>query len=499
MKTELSQELVLRLSLGMAPDSFDSKGKIVFTENTGMKEWILFDSHRKAPVGFGVKVAKGKTYIIQKRIGARVIKIKVGAVSDFKRIDDARDAARLLADEARRTGSNPNIERRRAKAAEITLAQAFDEYVAHLKGREGKPAKQNTLDNIAKSRRKIDRLQKKRIRDITAREILALFDELAAGARTSTEQAFRWASAAAKHAIRIEAHSAAVADREPTLKANPFAILTLEEKYRTRAKLAEEYKDKGVRNPLSARDTLGAFLESLWAHRGPLNATGCDYLLLMLLWGCRKSEHAQLCWRELLTDEEARTSSWVDLKNGKLRFHDTKNRRSHELPLTRAAVEILTRRREAAALRAEEAGFGKNRKWVFPARSRFSKTGHYTDAQSLLKNIASDAGIPKLTRHDLRRSFGRLADELGLPETVIKRLLNHAGEGVTALYTEAEWGRVAQYLQRIEDAILATSPSVYNAYREPGSPPMPENDRQESACPRPKPETTEKRRRRAPP
>jgi integrase len=495
MKTELSQDLVLRLNVAQKPSGLDPKGRLIFEDNPEQKEWILYDTHRKAPIGFGVKVAKGKTYIIQRKIDGRPLKIRVGNISDFEKIDAAREAARLLADEAKKTGTNPNITRRQRRASEITLDQAFDDYVAYLTGKST-PAKQNTLDNIQKSRNKIAALLPKRIPSLTSTEITALFDDLAPTARTSTEQAFRWASAATKHAIKLEAHNAGAAGREPTLKNNPFNILSLQDKYRSRAQLAEEYKEKGVRNPLSARDTLGAFLEALWSHRGPLNNTGCDYLLLMLLWGCRKSEHAELCWRELLTDEEARTASWVDLKKGKLRFHDTKNRRSHELPLTRAAKEILKRRQETAAEQAETTGYGKNRKWVFPARSRFSKTGHYTDAQSLIKNIATDAGIPRLTRHDLRRSFGRLADELALPQTVIMRLLNHVGEGVTALYTEAEFGRVRDYLQRIEDAVLATSPSVYNAYRPLGSPPMPEN-KKETACPQPKPETTQKRRRRA--
>jgi hypothetical protein len=32
------------------------------------------------------------------------------------------------------------------------------------------------------------------------------------------------------------------------------------------------------------------------------NMTGIHYLMLMLLWGCRKSEHAQLVWGELLQE-----------------------------------------------------------------------------------------------------------------------------------------------------------------------------------------------------
>jgi integrase len=498
MRVELNQDMILRLSVDRKPLSIDGESKkIVFGVNDAQNPWILFDSHRKAPVGFGVKVGKSsKTYIVQRKVDGKVIKIKVGNVSDFDRIDDAREAARLLAVEAKASGVNPTTARRQQKASEITVEMAFQSYVSYLKGRPV-PVKSNTLDNIEKSKRKLDPLLSKRVRALMSLEILQMFDKHAATARTATEQAFRWASVAVKYAIKLEAHEAAQAGREPLLKSNPFDALTLNGKYRTRAQLDEEYRRKGVRNPLSARDTLGSFLEALWKHRGPLNATGVDYLLLMLLWGNRKSESACLQWRDVISDEESVEASWVCLKQGKVHFYDTKNRRTHVLPLTQAATEILRRRQEEAADRAEIHGFGKWRRWVFPARSRYSKTGHYSDAQSLLKNVASDAGIPKLTRHDLRRSFGRLADELGLPMTVVKRLLNHSGDGVTALYTEAEWGRVRQYLQRVEDAILATSPSIYNALRPLDAPPINVtiDSTLKSGKPIPKDDTLTKRRR----
>ena len=66
--------------------------------NPNNQPYILFDDHRDSVTGFGVKVAKTKkTYIIQRRVlGGKVIKAKVGNVSDFANIDAARDKARNL-------------------------------------------------------------------------------------------------------------------------------------------------------------------------------------------------------------------------------------------------------------------------------------------------------------------------------------------------------------------------------------------------------------------
>ncbi|MFW8320134.1 integrase, partial [Klebsiella pneumoniae] len=76
------------------------------------------------------------------------------------------------------------------------------------------------------------------------------------------------------------------------------------------------------------------------------NRLGCDYLLLTVLTGARKEETASLCWREAITNEEAKTTSYVDLESRMIRFYDTKNRNDHELPICDAVKRILEDRRD---------------------------------------------------------------------------------------------------------------------------------------------------------
>ncbi|HCL8467678.1 MULTISPECIES: tyrosine-type recombinase/integrase [Enterobacteriaceae] len=483
MKTTLNQSFIInKLSISAKP-ALNDRGKVVFESNPQQKPYIVFDDHRDSPVGFGVKVSlTKKTYVIQRRVSSgdrsvsegkkpsSVLKVKVGNVSDFPNIDQAREVARQLVQTMIATKRNPNRIKRETEASELTISEVFAQYRQHLLGRP-KPAKPNTLSVLNKAENRLKEWEALRVKDLTGNEILQKFDEIASRARTAAEQTFRWINVAVKHAIEIEAGNAQTQQRQPTLSYNPFNILKVQKKFRTRSELEDSYRAKGVRNPLSPKDTLGRFLTALHNKRS-FNRLGCDYLLLTILLGARKEETAPLCWRESLTDEEARTANYVDLKNLKVRFYDTKNRNDHELPITDGMKRILEDRRDIVF---DEASPEKH-KWVFPARSSRSKVGHYSDSKSLRQYLCEDAGIIKLGMHDLRRTFGRVAEEL-TSYAVVKKLLNHRNTtDPTERYVEPDQERVREALQRIELHMLMTAPKLYNALLASAKyPPLPEN------------------------
>ncbi len=458
-------------------------GKVVFEANPEHKPYIVFDDHRDSPVGFGVKVSlTKKTYVIQRRVSSgdrsvsegkkpsSVLKVKVGNVSDFPNIDQAREVARQLVQTMIATKRNPNRIKRETEASELTISEVFAQYRNHLMGRS-KPAKPNTLNVLSKAENRLSEWSGLRVKDLTGNEILRKFDEIASRARTAAEQTFRWANVAVKHAIEIEAGNAQTQQRQPSLSYNPFSILKVQKKFRTRSELEDSYRAKGVRNPLSPKDTLGRFLTALHNKRS-FNRLGCDYLLLTVLLGARKEETASLCWREAITNEEAKTTSYVDLNNRIIRFYDTKNRNDHELPICDAVKRILEDRHDIvfdAETRPER------QKWVFPARSTRSKVGHYSDSKSLREYLCQEAGITKLGMHDLRRTFGRVAEEL-TSYAVVKRLLNHRNTtDPTERYAVPDEERVFEALQRIELHMLMTAPKLYNTLLASAQyPPLPE-------------------------
>ncbi|EGB1673289.1 integrase [Escherichia coli] len=471
MKMTLTQSIIInKLSIDVKPD-LDQQGRVVYLPNPERKPYIITDNHRDSPVGFGVKIsATKKTYIIQRRVASadkrpstggkapkQVIRSTIGNVSDFASIDQARDAARKFVETMKLTRRNPNAVKREAEASELTISEVFAQYRSHLMGRS-KPAKSNTLNVLNKAENRLKEWENLRVKDLTGNEILRKFDEIASRARTAAEQTFRWVNVAVRHAIEIEAGNAQTQQRQPTLSYNPFSILTIQKKFRTRSQLEESYRAKGVRNPLSPKDTLGRFLTALHNKRS-FNRLGCDYLLLTVLTGARKEETASLCWREALTEEEARTTSYVDLENRIIRFYDTRNRNDHELPICDATKRILEDRRD---LVNETEKRTDKRKWVFPARSSRSKVGHYSDSKSLREYICQEAGISKLGMHDLRRTFGRVAEGL-TSYSVVKRLLNHRNTtDPTERYAMPDNERIYEALQSIELHMLMTAPELYN-------------------------------------
>ncbi len=489
-KIALNDTLIAKLKIDERPRRLGTDKKLSSGENVGRKPYILYDAAQDSPVGFGVKVtAQRKTFVLQRRIGNRVLKAKVGDVADFAKprfapdgtplrgeygVAAARNKARALALDMIKTGRNPNVTRREREAGAMTLAMAFTEYKKNLVKKKKRPLKKNTEDAIDKALKRVEYWNDTPIKRISSNEVLVKFNKMAETTRTTAEQTFRWCTTAVNSVIRDEKHNAGEQERVAELTHNPFLILQIKGAYRTRQELAEAYEKKGVRNPLSAEKTLGNFLNALWDRR-PSNPVGADYLLLMLLWGCRKSEHAVLRWRELIPEKDAESQSYVDLKERSVRFNDTKNGRNHWLPLGDAAYALLIRRQEASAERGGVETLGKRRHFVFPAVSKQNKTGHYSDAQTLLAYVREDAEIARLTRHDLRRTFGRIAEAQGFSELTIKRLLNHDRK-LLGNYTDAEKQTLRERMQAIEDAILSRAPRVYNALKPAHKSPMPIDD-----------------------
>ena len=500
MKIELSMPLIKALKLGQKPVGIDSAGKLVFEADPSNAPYILYDASQDAPPGFGVKVAGKKTFIVRRKVNGKSVQPTVGNVADFMRakspLTEARQAAAKLVEGILSTGRNPNVEARKAVAMIPTLGELFALYREHVSTRKRKPASLETLRVFDRSVRRFEELGwlDRKVDDFESVEIVREFSRASDEFPVAAEQAFRLALSAMQWKMQNEALDAAVAGREVAIRANPFTTLATNKMFLSRDEKELKYEAGSKRNPLSPTKTFGAFLEVAWAKRSTNdNATGVDYLIAMLLWGCRKSEHAQCVWRELVPAGEEKQTSYVDLGSDPewgphIYFHTTKNTRAHRLPLTPMAAELMRQRQRAAAEEAARRGFGlKSSRFVFPARSTSSKTGHYSDATELRGAIIEEAGIHKLTNHDLRRSFGAIMTAINVPDAVKKAFLNHADRHVTDTYTRATHDLLREWMSKIEQAILSTAPNVYNALKPVDWPPLPAPE--PHVCRPPKPRT----------
>lgn len=476
MKFSLTMPFIKNLSIDQRPAGIDPQGQIIYEANPAEAPYIVYDSAQDAPVGFGVKVAGKKTFILRRKVDGKSMLAKVGDVADFmvggkSPLPRAREVAAGLASVMKATGKNPVVEQRMRRANDITLGQVFDAYKRHLATRTVKPASDSTLKAHDVDVRKFDSYGwlRKKVCELSIDEISVKFIEEVKTHPSAKERAFRHAITCVNWYIQKEKLAARSEQRDPRLTANPFEVLVLDRMFRTPAQLEFLRQENQVRNPLRPSTTLGSFLEVAWGKRRCNdNETAVDFLILQLLLGCRKSEHGATQWGEQLTPEQRLKTSHVMLDcpehGAYIFFYQTKNGLNHRLPLGPIAVELL-RRRQALCAKAFVAGESTSlaRKFVFPARNKFCKTGHYSDSTYILNVIREDAEIPKLTNHDLRRSFGTMMVTLAVPENIYARFFNHKRPIVTDLYTQAEWILLREWIERIEKCIIATAPNIYNS------------------------------------
>ena len=124
----------------------------------------------------------------------------------------------------------------------------------------------------------------------------------------------------------------------------------------------------------------------------------CAILRLLLLLGQRRGEVGGMMWSE------------IDLQRGiwRLPGERTKNKRPHEVPLSRQALEIL----QARAV--------EGRAFVFGRRDR-----GFTAFADHKRVLDAQLGLPRWTLHDLRRSAITGMAEIGIAPHVIEAIANH--------------------------------------------------------------------------
>lgn len=134
------------------------------------------------------------------------------------------------------------------------------------------------------------------------------------------------------------------------------------------------------------------------------------YIKTLLLTGQRRTEVAAMRWADIDFD----ASTWT------ITSENTKAGRAQVVPLSAPVLALLD-----AAPRICE--------YVWTTDGRTHVTG-YTHVKVRLDRILAAQGAPlnAWTLHDLRRTVATHMVRLGVSETIVGRVLNHAAQGVTA-------------------------------------------------------------------
>jgi integrase len=379
-------------------------------------DYILRDlKYSTSGLGLRIYASGGKVWICYKKVHGKPRKIVLGDFPEMTSTQAQTKAASVSA--TVKNGEDPDLNKKKLKKEvaaerlklELTVAVAFSEYEA-----DGKDDKPRTVADREAARVRLSKgkLWSMPVMELSGADLHAEYIRLKSAAKagsakgaTQAGKLMRYVRAAVNHAIT----------KRELLIPDPFMRLNkLEPGW---------YKTQGRTRIVAATEKdLPAWWASVEAlrhrRRGVKDADAiADYLILSLLWGCRKSELLPLTWDK------------VNLSTRVVVFSDTKSHRDLPIPFGDYANDILCRR-----YKDRDVSSPKERvkaQYVFPS-SRPRADGTWGPLLDPKKSIAAVAktSVP-FSPHDLRRTFASLMDDSGLVSTVaLEKVLNHAPSSV---------------------------------------------------------------------
>lgn len=373
------------------------------------KDCFYWDYNLK---GFGLKVTrKGKSYIVQSRVGKKTVRKKIGAANVMTPEEARTEAKKILGDMAR--GVNVNAETKKAKIKSVTLAEAYAEY-----------KKSRRLGE--KTAYDYDRIMVRAFPDWQDREIISInrdmiekrFTEETKKTPAMANYDFRFLRALLNFAMEKFC-----IDGVPLMPSNPCQRLTV-----LRMWNRIERRDTFIRPSQIRSFFYGLTIDNDDLPHMQVAKNHCKFLLFT---GCREQEAAKLKRKN------------IDFEDKTITFERTKNGHKHVLPFGVWLGDFLKGLCEG--LKPDD--------FIFPANN---KSGHIQDHRRYIQKIAHNCGV-LFTLHDLRRTFATIVDHHitgRYSQYVIKRLLNHSQSDVTAGYIRFGVDDLRKPMQEIEDYIL---------------------------------------------
>jgi integrase len=356
----------------------------------GIRDRIVFDDTLP---GFGLRLREGgkRTWVVQYRVGTKQRRVTLGTDETLS-ADEARRRAKGALSKVH-LGHDPQLEKVEARAeSAITLAAIVERY---LEERAAKRLKPKTLSDVKRSLREhwkpLHRVPLAKVaRANIASELGKITKErgpvAANRSRSYLSTLYAWAIAEG------------LTDANPTTGTN---------------KAAEESRDR----VLSDEE-----LHFVWSSAGR-----GDYgtiVRLLILTGQRREEVAAMRWSELDFDK----CLW------RIGAERTKNGRAHDVPLSDAAIALLTAH-----------GRRDGRDLVFGSREGpFQGWGSAKNA--LDERIRGELGEKPEWKpwrlHDLRRTAATRMADLAVQPHVVEAVLNHISgykAGVAGVYNRASY------------------------------------------------------------
>lgn len=367
-------------------------------------------------LGLRVTASGARSFIFERRLGGKTVRVTVGSVQAYS-VADARKRTRELATAVDR-GEDPRVQRaeriageraqrdaERAERArrEVTGLDAWSAYCeahrpqagANLRRARGGPwGERHYAEHLryadpggrTRTRAKakvtlpgpLHSLLDRPLADIDSKAVEAWTKRVAATRAATARLGFRMLATFVRWCAESDAYGTIVrADACSTTRA------------RTPLGQPEERRD------CLQREQLAPWFREVRA----LSPVVAAYLQCLLLTGARREELARLTWED------------VDFTWRTLRLRD-KVEGERVIPLTPMVAQLLSflpRREEAP--------------WVFT--SPLAADGRLREPRIAHNRAVAAAGLPHLTLHGLRRSFGTLAEWVEVPAGVIAQVMGH--------------------------------------------------------------------------
>jgi integrase len=362
----------------------------------GQQQTFFWDL--KTP-SLGVRVTKNqvKSYIFQARLHGATIRLTIGSVDSWSLGDAQAEARRLKVTTDK--GIDPRDERDRveaeAKANRLKGTKAliiWDEYIKSRQHQWGDRHKADHLDMVREGGQKITRGLRHGQSEFKQKGIL--FDLLSMPINEiSRDKVLRWLNA------EVNLRPARVRLALSALK----AFLTWagdQTEYRVLVdasvcdRLTKELPAKKAKDDCLQKEQLKSWFSGVLKINNP---TISSYLQILLLTGARRNELAALEWEDVDTTWHIATIR--DKVEG-----------TRKIPLT-PYVEMLINQ------------LPRLNKFVFASPSAAS--GRLTEPRKSHQAVIESAGIPNLSIHGLRRSFGTLAEWTECPAGISAQIMGH--------------------------------------------------------------------------
>lgn len=158
-------------------------------------------------------------------------------------------------------------------------------------------------------------------------------------------------------------------------------------------RLTRELPAKKAKDDCLQKEQLKAWFDGVKKISNPIISA---YLQILLLTGARRNELATMQWVDV--DLQWHTASIRDKVEG-----------SRKIPITPYVEQLLAR-------------LPKNNEYVFHSTA---KSGYLTEPRKAHQAVIADQGLPHLSIHGLRRSFGTLAEWVECPTGISAQIMGH--------------------------------------------------------------------------